>query len=65
MAKPFPGLDVPVVDIRTGLMNQTWYEYFQGIQKMGQMPDISTVAPTNGQVLIYNSTSKLWVPGTN
>jgi hypothetical protein len=25
--KPFPGVDVPVV--QTGLMNQTWYEYLQ------------------------------------
>jgi len=65
MSKPFPGIDVPVVNLKTGLMTQTWVDYFQSIQKMGQMPDISTVAPTNGQVLIYNSTTKLWTPGAN
>jgi len=65
MSKPFPGVDVPLVNLKTGLMMQTWIDYFQGIQKMGQMPDISTVAPTNGQVLIYNSTTKLWTPGAN
>jgi len=54
-----------LVNLKTGLMMQTWIDYFQGIQKMGQMPDISTVAPTNGQVLIYNSTTKLWTPGAN
>jgi hypothetical protein len=65
MAKPFPGLDVPVVDPRTGLMTQAFYEYFQNHQKLAQLPDVSTTSPTNGQVLIYNSTTKLWTPGAN
>lgn len=67
MAKPFPGLDVPIgtVNGQPILMSQTWYEYFQGIQKLSLFPDVSTTAPTNGQVLIWNSTTKLWVPGTN
>jgi hypothetical protein len=30
-----------------------------------QLPDVSTTAPTNGQVLIYNTTTKLWTPGAN
>ena len=29
MAKPFPGLDTPLVDPNSGLMQQTYYEYFQ------------------------------------
>lgn len=65
MARPFPGIDVPLVDINTGLMTQIWVEYFQSHQKLAQLPDVSTTAPTNGQVLIYNSTTKLWTPGTN
>jgi hypothetical protein len=65
MSKPFPGVDVPLVNLQTGLMTQIWLDYFQSIQKMGLMPDVSPVAPTNGQVLIYNSTTKLWTPGTN
>lgn len=65
MAKPLPGLDVPVIDPKTGLMTQAWYEYYQGHQKLAQLPDVSTTAPTNGQVLIYNSTTKLWTPGSN
>lgn len=64
MAQPFPGLDVPVVD-QNGLMTQTWYAYFQGIQKLSKLPDVSTTAPTNGQVLIWNATTQLWVPGAN
>lgn len=62
MASPLPGLDVPVVNPQTGQMTQIWFSYFQSHQKLTQLPDVSTVAPTNGQVLTYNSTSKLWVP---
>lgn len=65
MSKPFPGLDVPMVDLKTGLMTQIWFEYFSQHQKLAQLPDVSPVAPTNGQVLIYNSTTKLYTPGSN
>lgn len=65
MAKPLPNLDVPVIDIQTGYMTQAWYEYFQSRKGLANLPDVSTAAPTNGQVLIYNSTSKLWTPGAN
>lgn len=65
MAIPFPGKDVPVVDPQTGLMTQVWYDYYKFHQMLAQLPDVSTTAPTNGQVLIYNSTTKLWTPGTN
>jgi len=65
MSKPFPGVDVPVVNPQTGLMNQTWYEYFSQHHKLSQLPDVSTTVPTNGQVLIWNSTTLLWTPGAN
>ncbi len=65
MAKPLPGVDVPVVDPQTGLMTQAWYEYLQGHNRLSQLPDVSPTAPTNGQVLIYNSTTRLWTPGAN
>jgi hypothetical protein len=66
MAIPLPGLDVPVIDVQTGLMTQAWYTYFQTHQKLTQLSDVSTsVVPLNGQVLIYNSTTKLWTPGAN
>lgn len=32
MARPLPGLDVPVTNPQTGQMTQTWYEYFQSPQ---------------------------------
>lgn len=63
MAKPFPALDVPVIDTESGRMTQVWYEYFQQHQKLTQLPDVSSaLAPTNGQTLVYNATTKLWVP---
>jgi hypothetical protein len=65
VANPLPALDTPVVDPQTGKMTQTWYTYLQSHQKLTQLPDVSTVAPTNGQVLIFNSASGLWVPGAN
>jgi hypothetical protein len=65
MATPLPNIDTPVVDPQTGLMTQAWFVYFQSHQRLTQLPDVSPVAPTNGQVLIFNSTSKLWVPGAN
>ena len=65
MARPLPGLDVPVVDPQTGLMTQTWYEYFSQHHKLAQLPDVSTTAPTNGQVLIFTSATGLWTPGAN
>lgn len=65
MAKPLPGLDVPVVDPQTGHMTQAWFEYFQSRQRLSQMPDVAAVAPTNGQVLVWDDTTKLYTPGTN
>ncbi len=34
MSKPFPGVDVPLANIQTGLMSQTWLEYFQDLAKI-------------------------------
>ena len=67
MARPFPDNDTPVVQPDTGLMSPDWYEYFQSRDqiKVADLRDISTTAPTNGQVMIYNATTKLWVPGAN
>jgi len=62
MSKPLPGLDVPVVDPRTGLMTQAWYEYHQSHQKLVQLPDVSTTAPTNGQTLTYVAATQKWTP---
>ncbi len=60
--KPLPGLDVPVVDPKTGQMTLAWYEYMQSHQKLVQLPDVSTTAPTNGQVLTYVAATQKWTP---
>ncbi len=71
MSKPFPPIDTPLLATNpqtgqtTGLMSQIWIEYFQSHHKLSQFPDVSTTAPTNGQVLIWNSTTMLWTPGAN
>jgi hypothetical protein len=62
MAKPLPGLDVPVVNPQTGLMTQAWFEYFQGHQKLAQLPDVSTTAPLDTQVLKYVAATQKWTP---
>ena len=62
MAIPMPSLDVPVVNPKTGQMTQAWFLYFQQHQKLTELPDVSSVAPTNGQVLRWNATTQLWVP---
>jgi hypothetical protein len=67
-ARPLPSLATPVVDPKTGMMAQVWFEYFQGLQifqSLSQLRDVSTTAPTNGQVLTWNSTTKLWTPSAN
>jgi hypothetical protein len=62
MSKPLPGLDVPFVDLQTGLITQTWYEYLQSHHKLSQLPDVSTTAPTNNQVLTFKTATGLWTP---
>jgi hypothetical protein len=62
MAKPLPNLDVPVIDLKTGYMTQAWYEYLQSHQKLAQLPDVSTTAPLDTQVLKYVAATKLWTP---
>lgn len=63
MARPLPELDVPVINPQTGLMTQAWFEYFQGHQKLAQLPDVSTTAPTDGQSLKYVAATQKWTPG--
>jgi hypothetical protein len=63
MAIPFPGKDVPLIDQATGMMNQTWYDYFKFHQTLSQLPDVAISAPINGQSLKYVSATQKWTPG--
>lgn len=68
MSLPFPGLDVPIyaTDPNTGkptpYMHQTWFSYFQSHHKLAQLPDVSTTAPTNNQILTFKTATGLWTP---
>jgi hypothetical protein len=46
-------------------MTQAWYEYFQSRKGLANLPDVSTTAPLERQVLIYVAATKLWTPGAN
>jgi hypothetical protein len=68
MAKlnPTPSPSVAWVD-QNGRPTQVFFEYLKSRERVGisNLSDVSTTAPTNNQVMIYNSTSGLWVPGAN
>lgn len=44
-----------------------WYDVLQALERVGvlDLADVSPTAPANGQVLIWNNTTKLWTPGAN
>lgn len=65
--RPLPPPDVPVVDPQSGLITQAWFEYFfqRDQLKLTELKDVSTTAPANTEVLIWNSATKLWEPGAN
>ena len=65
--KPIPPTYIPVIDQVNGMMTRQWYEYFQSRDRMvtTDIRDVSSSAPTNGQVLVWNSTTKLYTPGAN
>lgn len=48
-----------------GTPTQYFAELIQNFSKNGLGQGVSVTAPTNGQVMIYNSTTGLWTPGTN
>jgi hypothetical protein len=64
--KPLPDPDVQLVDGQ-GRPTRDFYDYLisRDRMKVADLRDISTTAPTNGQVLIWNNATKLWTPGVN
>lgn len=59
---PLP--DVVVIDVRTGKFTADGYDAFKRLETLGLL-DMTDVAPTNGQVLIFNATTGKYVPGAN
>lgn len=62
-----PPIDVPAIDLTTGRFTPDWYDIIKGLERLGlvDLADVSTTAPTNTQVLVWNDTTKLWTPGAN
>lgn len=62
-----PPIDVAAIDPATGRFVADWYDVIKGLEKLGllDLADVSTTAPTNGQVLIYSSANKNFAPGAN
>jgi len=55
MSKPIPGLDVPVVDPKTGQMTQAWYEYLQSDQKLALALGHPITNSLSGDVTLNNT----------
>lgn len=62
-----PPIDVPAIDPATGKWTIDYYDIIKGLERLGllDLADVSTTAPTNGQVMIYDSTNKNFAPGAN
>lgn len=65
--KPLPPPDVPMIDAATGRVTTVWYEFFlsQSRLKLSELSDVSTTAPTNGQVMIWVTATSKFTPGAN
>lgn len=48
-----------------GTPTQYFAELIQSLSDNGLGQKVSTTAPTNGQVMVYDATTKLWTPGAN
>lgn len=62
-----PAPNEPVIDTRTGLMTRYWYDFFRELDgiKFSDLKDVSTTAPANGEVPVWDSTASKWTPGAN
>jgi len=48
-----------------GKPTQYFLELVQSLSRNGLGEGVAVTAPTNGQVMIYNSITRLWTPGAN
>lgn len=62
-----PPIDVAAIDLSTGRFVADWYDVIKALEKVGllDLADVSTTAPSNTQVLTWNSTTSKWTPGAN
>lgn len=65
---PKPDRSTPVLQADGRTISDAWDDFFTYLMRRGVLdaPDVDNSTPiTNGQVLIYNSTSKKLKPGAN
>jgi hypothetical protein len=66
---PRPDKSTPVLEQDGKSMSQAWFDYLSYLDARGVLdaPDVDNVTTpiTNGQVLVYSSTSKKLKPGAN
>lgn len=65
---PKPDKSTPLLEADGRTVSLAWDEFFSFLARRGVLdtPDVDNSTPiTNGQVLIYNSTSKKLTPGAN
>lgn len=61
---PKPDKSTPLLQADGQTINDAWDEYFGYLSALN-LPAFSKTAPANGQVAIWNDTTKLYVPGAN
>jgi hypothetical protein len=61
---PKPDRSTPLLSDDGKHISNAWDEYFAYLSALN-LPAVSRAAPTNGQVLIYDSTTQLYTPGAN
>lgn len=60
-----PGQNVPI-QLADGSVNPLWYEYLTQKRNVLDADDVNNSTPiTNGQVLVFNSTTGKLTPGAN
>ena len=64
--RPMPSPAVPLVKT-DGTMTETWLLYFRSREQIGtaNLSDVSSTAPADTEVLIFNATTGKYEPGSN
>lgn len=62
-----PPPDIPAIDPATGRFTNDWYDVLKALERVGLLDlfDVSTTAPANLQVMIWNSATSKFIPGAN
>ncbi|MBR2118499.1 MAG: hypothetical protein IJ935_07475 [Afipia sp.] len=65
MKKPLPPRDAAWFDVKTGRPTEIFFDWAKDIDGRVLRDPVAVASPTNGQVMIFNSSTGLWTPGAN